>query len=172
MEKEVWLVSPDIFFYYHWRSLCRGNIFGENSVEDRKGMNIFRASKSLDPIDCPNTSMATYFLNFTTFDLQIFPFKYENRPANPRDHILDPKLFLPLLIIYHALSCIALKAPNLRDYPARRDTWFYSFYVLHFLILAVFMGYLAVIHRTDYAFADNLGLLVLAGISFLTSILA
>lgn len=110
--------------------------------------------------------MNAQVLNFTAFDVQLWPPKYD-RPVNRVEHVLDPTLVLPILIVYHALTCIALSSSNLHDYQGRRDTHWFGSYLYHHLILGLFMIHLAIVHRSDYPLVDNLSVLVFTFISAL-----
>lgn len=105
-------------------------------------------------------------LNFTAFDVQLWPPIYD-RPAERLEHVLDPTLVVPILVFYHAVTSIALQAPNVRDYQGRHDTHWFGLYLYHHLILGCFIIHLAIVHRSDYTLLDNLGFMVFTAISTL-----
>ena len=59
--------------------------------------------------------MSSYFLNFTTFDIQLWPPPLKIDPKVFADNTLNPSLLVPLLLVYHTLTSIVLQAQNFRD---------------------------------------------------------
>ena len=66
--------------------------------------------------------MRTHILNFTTFDLQLWPPPLKIGAKAPIDYPLNPSLCALLLLIYHAIVSIALRESmpglsSLSDFP-------------------------------------------------------
>lgn len=59
--------------------------------------------------------MSSYFLNFTTIDIQLWPPPSRIDPKFFADYALNPSLLVPLLLVYHIVTSIVLQAPNFRD---------------------------------------------------------
>ena len=59
--------------------------------------------------------MSSYFVNFTTFDIQIWPPPPKIDPSIFTDYALNPSLLVPLLLLYHTVTSIVLQTRNYRD---------------------------------------------------------
>lgn len=57
--------------------------------------------------------MSSYFVNFTTFDIQFWPPPPKIDPKVFTEYTLNPSLFVPLLLVYHTFTSIVLQ--NFRD---------------------------------------------------------
>ena len=110
--------------------------------------------------------MNTQFLNFTTFDLQLWPppSKIESRLST--NYSLKPSLFAPLLLVYHAVVCIALQIRTIRDFEGRRDTVWYRFCLGHLFFIECFMLYVIFIYQKHCSLSDHIGLVLYASCGF------
>ena len=106
--------------------------------------------------------MSTNFLNFTAFDIQVWPPPSKTDPKVYAEHTLNPSLWVPLLLLYHSFTSIILQAPNFRDYRGRRDTVWYQFCLGHLLVLELFMIYFLFVYQKHCSLSENIGLLLYA----------
>lgn len=110
---------------------------------------------------CIKRSMqSSYVLNFTTFDVQLWPPPPKTDPGVYAAHILSPLSFLPLLLIYHAIISIALQTRNLRNYEGRRDTWWFSICLCHLFVLECFMIHFVFIYQKHCSLSENISLVL------------
>lgn len=106
--------------------------------------------------------MSKYFLNFTSFDVQLWPPPPKADPKLFSEHLLNPALWVPLLLLYHSITSIALRTANFRDYRGRRDTVWYEFCLGHMLVLELFMIHFLYIFQKHCSLSDNISLLLYA----------
>lgn len=104
--------------------------------------------------------MSSYFFNLTNFDIQLWPPPSKTDPKAFADQALNPYLFLPLLLIYHALTSIVLQTPNPQDYQGRRDTVWYRFCLFHLFVLECFMIHFLLIYQKHCSLSENVALLL------------
>lgn len=105
-------------------------------------------------------SMNLYIFNFTTFDVQLWPPPLKTDPKVYADHTLSPAVFLPLLLVYHAIVSIALQTRNFRDYEGRRDTIWYRICLWHLFVLECFLIHFAIIYQKHSSLSDNIALIL------------
>lgn len=116
--------------------------------------------------------MSSYFLNFTTFDFQLWPPPPKIEPQVFADYALNPSVLVPLLLVYHTFTSIVLQAQNFRDYPGRRDSVWYQVCIGHMLVLELFMIRLLLIYQKHCSLSENIHLLVFVAISSLVNAVA
>ncbi len=104
--------------------------------------------------------MGSYVLNFTTFDIQLWPPPLKTDPGIYADHTLSPSLFLPLLLVYHAIVSIALQTRNFRNYDGRRDTVWYRLCLCHLFVLECFLIHFAIVYQRHCSLSDNIALIL------------
>ncbi len=104
--------------------------------------------------------MSSYFLNFTSFDVQLWPPPLKPDPSVYVNRILTPTLFLPLLLGYHAIVSIALQTRNFRNYEGRRDTLWYRICACHLFVLECFVLHFAIVYQKHCSLSVNIALIL------------
>lgn len=106
--------------------------------------------------------MSSYFLNFTTFDVQLWPPPRRTDPKLFAGYTLNPTLFVPLLLLYHSILSVVLQTGNPQDYQGRRDTLWYRFCLGHMLVLECFCIQFLFAYQKQCSLSDNIGLCLYA----------
>ncbi len=107
-----------------------------------------------------HASIGARFLNFTNFDVQIWPPPLKTDPTVFADYALNPSLFASLLLIYHATTSVALQIRNIRDYQGRRDTVWYRFCLSHLFVIECFVLHVLLIYQKHCSLSDNIALVI------------
>ena len=116
--------------------------------------------------------MSKYFLNFTSFDIQLWPPPPKADPRLFSEYLLNPTLWVPLRLLYHSITSIALRPANFRDYRGRRDTVWYELCLGHMLVLELFMIHFLYIFQKHCSLSDNISLLLYALVGCFVHIIA
>ena len=106
--------------------------------------------------------MNPLFLNFTTFDVQLWPPPAKLDQTFFADYALNPSLFASLLLVYHAVLSIVLQSRNIRDYQGRRDTVRYRVCLGHLFVIECFVLHVLFIYQTHCSLSDNIALILYA----------
>ena len=114
----------------------------------------------------------TYFVNFTTFDIQLWPPPPKIDPKVFAEYALNPSLLVPLLLVYFTFTSIVLQAQTFRDYPGRRDSVWYQLCLGHMFVLELFIIRLLVAYQKHCSLSENIHLFVFAIVSSLVNIVA
>lgn len=115
--------------------------------------------------------MTPSFLNYTAFDIQLWPPPPKTDSQVFADLTLNPLLLLPLLFIYHSLTSVALQTQNFRDYPGRRDTFWFQFCLGHMFVLELFMIRILYVYEKSCPLSEIIHLLVFTIFSSLVNAL-
>ena len=106
--------------------------------------------------------MRSYTLNFTSFDLQLWPPPAKIDSTTFSDNAFNPSLFASLLLIYHAILLVIIQTSNIRDYQGRRDTVWYRLCLGHLLVIECFMIYVVIAYQKHCSLSDNISLTLYA----------